>query len=124
MGKSNRNFNLNRLLILACLTMTTGCGSFMTLLPGSENRLQRIGFSERTYCKSIPRVYSGVSYDVCTVFIGPPAPIGTERDAERAKRFFPGYMMDIALSLVVDTLVLPYTIYRQYKDGNIAIRKN
>lgn len=93
----------------------------MTLLPGSENRVRH--YEERTNCKSIPRIYSGVSFDVCTVFIGPPAPIGTESEAERAKRFFFGYIMDVALSFVVDTIALPYTIYRQYKDGNIPIER-
>lgn len=123
MFKSNRNFNANRLFIIACLTMTMGCGSVITLLPGTENRIRHMGFGERTNCRSIPRVYSGVSLDVCTVFIGPPASVATENEAERAKRNFYGYMMDIALSFVIDTLALPYTIYRQYKDGNIPIKR-
>lgn len=54
------------------------------------------------YC-SINRVYSGVSMDLCLL------------SAPTHGGFFA--IWDLPLSLVADTVILPYTLYRQASDG-------
>ncbi|EPA98341.1 Protein of unknown function (DUF1375) [Pseudomonas sp. G5(2012)] len=66
---------------------------------------------QKTYCQSIPRVYSGLAYDFC-VLNAPPDPTGI---------YVPLVLVDLVLTGVLDTVVLPYTIYRQGTDGNISI---
>lgn len=72
----------------------------------------------KTYCDSIPRYYSGVSYDVCKLYAQPNNVHGRGVDTVEAVPFA---VLDIIFSAVFDTLALPYTIYRQVQDGNIEI---
>jgi uncharacterized protein YceK len=59
-------------------------------------------------CSTIPRVYSGTAMDVCVVF----APNGGQGSAI--------LFYDLLLSFPLDTIVLPYTIYGQLTEGNLA----
>ncbi|MCW8276318.1 YceK/YidQ family lipoprotein [Pseudomonas sp. PCH199] len=88
----------------------TGCGTVATVLQDDAAAAQGLR-RQKTYCQSIPRVYSGLAYDFC-VLNAPPDPTGI---------LVPFVLLDLALSGALDTVVLPYTIYRQGKDGNIRI---
>ena len=100
-----------RAMLTAVLSLALiGCGTVNTVIRGDAVASRNL---KRSYCKSIPRVYSGVSYDFCTLH-GPPAPV---HDTGAAYFFF-----DFVPSAVFDTVALPYTIYRQNRDGNIQIR--
>jgi len=94
----------------------TGCGTINTVVRDdgvARRNLKKIN----SYCESIPRVYSGVSYDFCTLY-GPPGPgYGLHTGAVVS-----GTIADFVFSGLLDTLVLPYTILRQSRDGNIDIR--
>lgn len=60
-------------------------------------------------CESINRIYSGVKYDYCIVFSG------DSSDWE-----LKGYLTwDFPLSLVLDAVVFPYSIYRQIAVGDL-----
>lgn len=72
---------------------------------------------EKTYCNNIPRMYSGVSLDVCMAFIGPPA--AKEYDGPD----FYAYIADMVLCFALDTLALPYTIIRQVKNGSLRLKR-
>jgi uncharacterized protein YceK len=88
----------------------SGCGTFNTVLRddvGATRELRK----QKTYCQSIPRVYSGVAFDFCLLH-AQPDPTGV---------LMPLVLVDITASGIVDTLVLPYTIYRQSVDGDIGI---
>lgn len=106
-----------RLLVSGVLVLAlSGCGTLNTVIRGdgvAARSLKEI----KTNCESIPRVYSGVAYDFCKLN-GEPAPVHTWGASEGA----PGAVIDMLFSGVLDTVVLPYTIYRQRTDGNIAIR--
>lgn len=94
----------------------TGCGTVNTVIRGdavASHNLKEI----KSYCESIPRVYSGVSYDFCTLH-GSPAPVHTWQTSNSVPEVF----FDFVISGVLDTVVLPYTIYRQSNDGNIEIQ--
>ncbi|KAB0505746.1 YceK/YidQ family lipoprotein [Pseudomonas moorei] len=87
-----------------------GCGTASTVLQGDEDAARGLR-RQKTYCQSIPRVYSGLAYDFC-VMNAPPDPTGV---------LVPLVLLDLALSGALDTVALPYTIVRQGMDGNIRI---
>jgi uncharacterized protein YceK len=88
----------------------TGCGTAATVLQDDADAAQGLR-KQKTYCQSIPRVYSGLAHDFC-VLNAPPDPTGF---------LVPFILLDLTLSGALDTVVLPYTIYRQSVDGNIQI---
>ncbi|HCS42937.1 MAG TPA: YceK/YidQ family lipoprotein [Pseudomonas sp.] len=88
----------------------SGCGTVSTVLQ-DEAEAARDLRKQKTYCQSIPRVYSGLAYDFC-VLNAPPNPSGY---------LAPFILLDMTLSGVFDTVSLPYTICRQAADGNISI---
>jgi len=87
-----------------------GCGTVATVLQDDAGAAQGLR-KQKTYCQSIPRIYSGLAYDFC-VLNAPPDPTGI---------LVPLVLVDLTLSCALDTVVLPYTIYRQGMDGNIQI---
>lgn len=93
-----------------CSLALSGCGTAVTVLQADEDAVRGLR-KQKTYCQSIPRIYSGLAYDFC-VLNAPPDPTGV---------LVPLVLLDLTLSGVLDTVALPYTIYRQGVDGNIRI---
>lgn len=87
-----------------------GCGTTMTVLQDDEDAARSLR-KQKTYCQSIPRIYSGLAYDFCLLH-APPEPTAM---------LVPLLLLDLGLSGVFDTVSLPYTIYRQATDGNLKI---
>lgn len=106
-----------RLLVFAVIFLQSGCGTVNTVFRTDEVASRKLT-EKRSYCDSIPRVYSGVSYDFCTLH-GKPSYSGSTQNITTIS----GLVLDFALSGVADTLLLPYTIYRQVNDGSIPIKK-
>jgi uncharacterized protein YceK len=88
----------------------SGCGTAVSVLQDDAD-VARDMRKQKTYCQSIPRIYSGLAFDFC-VLNAPPDPTGV---------LLPFVLLDLPLSGVCDTVSLPYTIYRQVADGNISI---
>jgi len=101
----------NFVLVGVLSLLIAGCGTVNTVVRGDA--VARRNLKEISYCKSIPRVYSGVSYDLCALY-GPPGP-GYGNTAA-------ALISDLIFCGIFDTLVLPYTIYRQSRDGSIYIQ--
>ncbi|MCP1625623.1 YceK/YidQ family lipoprotein [Pseudomonas nitroreducens] len=104
--------------------LLSGCGSYHTLRSDDVVRASDLRL-KGTYCGSIPRVYGGVVWDACQLFGEPPVqdgytPAATPANYKFGRPILP--VLDMALSGVVDTLALPYTIYRQNRDGSIELR--
>jgi len=100
------------LVILNTLVLS-GCGSYRTLSQSDEEIKYGLN-SYRTNCSSLPRVYSGVSYDLCKI---------NTKTTEPSKQFKGVlYFSDVAFSAIFDTIFLPYSIYKQNKEGNIEIK--
>ena len=98
-------------VMLAAFSLAlTGYGTTMTVLQADEDAARSLR-KQKTYCQSIPRIYSGLAYDFC-VLNAPPDPTGF---------LVPFVLLDLGLSGVFDTVSLPYTIYRQATDGNLSI---
>jgi len=100
------------ILIVFTAAVLSACGSLTTV--GSSN--QEIASSlkrQGTYCENIPRVYSGVAYDFCHLH--------SSRDRVYIDWYLGFYLIDGLASGLVDTMLLPYTSYKQYKDGSLSI---
>ena len=111
-----------QVLLVATLLMLCGCGTINTVFRPDAVASQNLKES-RSHCENIPRIYSGVIYGFCTLN-GEPAPEKSLKDrtlSDHEGNAFPIIAIEFIGSSVLDTLVLPYTIYRQNKDGSIEI---
>ncbi|QJI32398.1 YceK/YidQ family lipoprotein [Pseudomonas sp. ADAK18] len=106
----------NLFLIVIALS-TAGCGTLNTVFREDAVASQNLK-DLRSHCENVPRVYSGVVYDFCSLN-GEPNSNGNM--AAQHVNSVPWVAIDFVASGVLDTLVLPYTIYRQSKDGSIEI---
>ncbi len=96
--------------------MLAGCGTVQTVTRGDEVA-SRILNEQQSYCGAVPRIYSGVIFDFC--YLNAPLERGREADTHTTAPAI--VLVDAVLSGVMDTLVLPYTIYRQHADGSIIV---
>ncbi|KRP72536.1 lipoprotein [Pseudomonas paralactis] len=104
-----------KVLVLACIALTmAGCGTVTTALRDDAVTVRSLK-ANKTYCQSVPRIYSGVTYNLC-ILNGPPNSRG-----DVTVNNVPWTLIDIPLSGITDTLLLPYTIYRQSADGSIEL---
>lgn len=104
----------NYLGFFALFFVLTGCGTFQTLTP--ENGKVKISYNDkRSYCQSIPRIYSGVSHNLCQMY-GEPSKTSYTTAAD-----LPVWAIDTMLCAVTDTLALPYTISRQVNEGSLKV---
>ncbi|ANF83907.1 lipoprotein [Pseudomonas antarctica] len=113
---------VSNILLALTLVLLTGCGTINTVFRPDAVASQNLKES-RSHCENVPRIYSGVIYGFCTLN-GEPKPDKSLNDqsfSDRSGNAFPIIAIEALASGVADTLVLPYTIYRQSKDGSIEI---
>ena len=92
-----------------------GCGTIDTVVRGDSITRQNLNHV-KSPCATIPRIYSGVIYDMCLL---------RGKPSRAALWLGPGpelMLVDLALSGVLDTAVLPYTIFGQINQGSIELR--
>ncbi|MBK5518015.1 MULTISPECIES: YceK/YidQ family lipoprotein [unclassified Pseudomonas] len=106
-----------QVMALAAL-MLAGCGTVQTVARG-DAVASRILKEQQSYCGAVPRIYSGVIFDFCYLN----APLERGREANTPTTAPAIVLVDVLLSGVMDTLVLPYTIYRQQADGSIMVAR-
>ena len=102
-------------LISSIALSLLGCGTINTVVKGDSVTRQNLNHV-RSPCEMISRIYSGVFYDIC-VLRGKPS--------RAALWLGPGpelMLIDLALSGVLDTVALPYTIYEQVNEGAINLK--
>lgn len=102
---------------LSLFTLTlffVGCGTVKTLAP-DQGKVSISYNDKKSYCHSIPRIYSGVSHNLCQMY-GEPNKTSYTTAAD-----VPVWAIDTILCAVTDTLALPYTISRQLKDGSLKV---
>lgn len=107
---------LVRSIALCTATLLAGCGTAMTTTTRGIDHVETTTFAAQTQCRSIPRVYSGVIYDTCTSFLH-----NAQNDAAFQQWKIIPYLIDGVASAAADTLLLPYTAYRQYADGSLHL---
>ena len=91
----------------------SGCGTFHSVALGDEATRGALQFAGSD-CESIPRVYSGVHFDYCFTRVR----VKTFREIVHLAQYL---VFDGALSAAADTALLPYTLYRQRRDGSIYL---
>ncbi len=102
---------IKKLAVLGAISLAvSGCGTLNTVFREDIAATRELR-KQKTYCEAIPRVYGGVAFDFCLLHAAPD-PTGV---------LIPLALADMALSGTLDTIVLPYTIYRQVESGNIRI---
>jgi uncharacterized protein YceK len=94
-----------RLALVAAVLLLSGCGTLMTQTPAFARQFKKVkcGDDAPHY---LPRMYSGTALDVWSVIANPPGQIGV------------WLAFDVPVSLVGDTLLLPYTTIRQIGSGS------
>ncbi|MFR0691518.1 YceK/YidQ family lipoprotein [Enterobacterales bacterium AE_CKDN230030158-1A_HGKHYDSX7] len=109
---------------LLAAALLAGCGSVRTVDSDAQASVKELKLGN-TYCTEIPRIYSGVAYNFCALHgdpggsyqhsagLTPPPP-----DSPQGL-YWP--LFDGVLSAATDTLMLPYTVYRQQRDGSIEL---
>jgi uncharacterized protein YceK len=102
------------LLFVITFFLLEGCGTLKTINPPSD-RVEISYAGHKSYCESIPRVYSGTFFQTCKLYGEP----NYSRNTGFTVGGLPIFLFDIPLSFITDTLALPYTTIRQHKDGNI-----
>lgn len=95
--------------LTACATVTT--------LPPSTTHVSIEHEGKKSYCQSIPRVYSGFAFNLCKLN-GEPS---RHENLGSSINSVPFFVIDGAFSLVADTVVLPYTLYTQNQHGSIDV---
>lgn len=111
-------------LLVASLLMLSGCGTINTVFRPDTVTSQGLKDS-RSHCGSVPRIYSGVISGFCYLNSEPKPEIGVDNPGfgQPASNIFPIIAIEALASGLADTLVLPYTVYRQSQDGDIQVYK-
>ncbi len=99
-------------MLAIALMFISGCGTVSTV-GRSDLYVQNKLVSRGTYCEAIPRMYSGVSFNFCSLFAEPAPPAAWHMYNET------GALADFIFSALADTVVLPLTTYKQVTDGSI-----
>lgn len=100
--------------VFVLVAALTGCGTVQTLAP-DQGKVSISYNDKKSYCQSIPRIYSGVAHNFCLMY-GEPS-----KTSYTAAADLPVWAIDTMLCAVTDTLALPYTISRQLKDGSLKV---
>ncbi|WP_415845536.1 YceK/YidQ family lipoprotein [Stutzerimonas zhaodongensis] len=96
----------------------TGCGTIKTLTD-EDSAADDLARWESN-CSVVPRIYSGAAYQFCNLDSPPRLKNVPAWDKQPPE----SYLLDLGLSAVADTLVLPYTAYQQVARGSIAVRRS
>ena len=103
-------------MVLAALTLA-GCGTVQTVVRSDQAAVDSLK-EQKSYCGAVPRIYSGLAFDFCSLH----APLGKGMDADDHKNAaIPVVLIDAVVSGALDTLLLPYTVYKQQTEGSIVI---
>ncbi|HEX4550155.1 YceK/YidQ family lipoprotein [Pseudomonas sp.] len=102
--------------VMLAAVMLSGCGTVQTVVFSDKTSVDQLK-NQKSYCGAVPRIYSGATYDFCMLHAEKPDDV----DAFNYKNASFGLVVDAAVSGVLDTFLLPYTIYRQQTDGSIVI---
>lgn len=96
--------------------LCVSCATVKTVNP-VDNQVDISHEGYKSNCESIPRIYSGTSYSFCLLNSEPSESVNKGATVNGV----PLVAVDAVFSVAADTVVLPYTIYSQAKNGNIKV---
>lgn len=114
-----KGLKIKTLYIAALMPVITACGTLSTV-PKTNSEVRNSLMNQGTNCSSLSRVYSGVAYGFCTLHSDPKRSSIEIANANDLLLAF--YGIDMVVSAVADTLLLPYTITQQNQRGTIDIQ--
>lgn len=100
------------LAIIISIASLTGCGTFNTLSQDDQKIASRLRAVD-TKCTELPRVYSGAMHNLCA--------LNSKNEREYVSWRLVFYTFDTVPSMLLDTVVLPFTFYTQSKHGDINL---
>lgn len=107
---------MKTLICIFFVLFTCSCATIKTVAP-RQNHVEISHGSNKSYCKTIPRIYSGIAYNTC-LFYGEP---NQSAGVDATTHSFHYWVIDSAFSFASDTVILPYTILSQIKNGYIRV---
>ena len=132
-----------KLILIAVIALfISACGSFHTI-PKSDQAIADNLKHHETKCTFLPQIYSGIAYDFCRLNARYKGDLQSS-DPSRQDRPYPGDISvdreyfqyrtqqdgkamamllatDFVLSGVIDTIALPFTIYKQAQVGSVEL---
>lgn len=116
--RNTRMLDMKTLIPWIIAASLTGCGTIKTLTDedGAADDLARW----ESNCSVVPRIYSGAAYQFCNLDSAPRVKNVPAWEMQPPE----SYLLDLGLSAVADTLVLPYTAYQQVVRGSIEVRRS
>jgi len=70
----------------------------------------------KSHCEAVPRIYGGVALDFCSLHAEPRSSIKSDKWGHAGLSLV---LLDMAASGILDTILLPYTIFAQDRRGSI-----
>jgi len=107
------------LMVMALLFLVSACGTFKSFSNNDNGKVRINSSLVNSKCDEISYLYSGVQYDFCLLH-------ASRRNTGGHIKFDSVWFVwpDFLFSAVADTLVLPYTAYKQVVDGNLKVVKD
>ncbi|MGN0920954.1 MAG: YceK/YidQ family lipoprotein [Cellvibrio sp.] len=112
-----RNKLLTALTAVIIGILCVSCAFVNTTVRGDDVVRKKLHEAE-THCDSLFRVYSSVAYYGCLLHSDPKGDQHLYIVSEYSL-----HALDVLLSTTLDTVALPYTIYKQSKYGSIPLEK-
>ncbi|MCQ3829592.1 YceK/YidQ family lipoprotein [Microbulbifer elongatus] len=103
---------MKRFALILSFALLSGCGT-VTTLTSSDSEIARDLRQKNSGCVSMPRVYSGVAYNMCK--------LNSNGTSIYFAPLLGVYLVDSVFSAATDTVVLPYTIYAQNEQGSVNL---
>lgn len=103
---------MKRLVVLIAMSLLSGCGTFTTLTHSDSEIASNLN-RQNSGCVSVPRVYSGVAYNMCK--------LNSNGSSVYFLPMLGVYLVDSVFSAATDTVALPYTVYAQSQKGSVDL---
>jgi uncharacterized protein YceK len=103
---------MKKIVVSGLCILLSACGTLSTI-SGDQPEIGRKLTKHKSHCETMPRVYSGVAYNVCKMNSAP---------TDWGTIHLSFAILDSFLSAGLDTVALPYTAYQQTQNGQLDLR--
>lgn len=107
---------MKTIICVIFVLLTFSCSTIKTVEP-LQNHVAISHGNNKSYCKTIPRIYSGIATNICILY----GESNKSAGVDATTHSFHYWVIDSAFSVVFDTVILPYTIVSQLNNGSIQV---